>query len=176
MDNVSTVSTIIDNGITWNIDSQGSVGICCHYKRPSPSRFSCGMAETSLPGQMVPTRDSNFLPARLEWRFGAVSSICKARSAIANWKHSITAYPRSSLLFVGIFAITTVHLSHDKSILFCHSMHSQLLICHYPHMPQNSLVPRPSPSFSQCFTVLQVTKSWGWERTERTIPCHYESH
>ena len=93
-DNVSTVSTTSPNAITWNIDSQGSVGICCQYKRPSPSTFSCGMAETSgssLPGQTVPTHAANIGPARLEWRFGAVSSICKARSRIANWEHSTAA-------------------------------------------------------------------------------------
>ena len=94
--------------INWNIDSQGSLGICCRYKRPSPSRFSCGVVEmsgSSLPGQMVPTRAANIWPVRLEWRFGGVSSILQ--STFNNCQlGTLHSSPRSGLLFVWLSAIT----------------------------------------------------------------------
>ena len=41
------VSSSSPDLIIWNTDSQGGVGICCHYKRPNPSRFSRSMIEMS---------------------------------------------------------------------------------------------------------------------------------
>ena len=105
---IDIVSTVRPGSINRNTGSQGSVGICCCYKRPSPSRFSCGMAEmsgSSLPGQMVPTRAANIWPTRLEWRFGTVSSVLQ--SAFNDCQlGTLHSSHRNGLQFVWLSAIT----------------------------------------------------------------------
>ena len=97
-------STSSPDAITWNIDSQGSIGICCQYKRPSGS---------SLPSQTVPTRAANIGPARLEWRFG----LSRPSSAFEDCQlEALHSSPRNGLLFVQRFLIT-VCLSQDRKVI-----------------------------------------------------------
>ena len=79
------------------------------------------MAETSgssLPVQTVPTRAANVGPARLEWRFGAVSFILQ--SAFEDCQlGALHSSPRNGLLFVQLFSITFNNrpLSHDRKVI-----------------------------------------------------------
>ena len=79
------------------------------------------MAETSgssLPVQTVPTRAANIGPARLEWRFGAVSSILQ--SAFEDCQlGALHSSPRNGLLIIQLFAITFNNrpLSHDRKVI-----------------------------------------------------------